>query len=69
MIIPVTSEVLVPTDSKERMNISLATTDAKELYQELQKIRNSIEITFESTQIPPDVIDHQSPPVSRKNCR
>jgi hypothetical protein len=69
MIIPVTSEVLVPTDSKERMNVSLATTDAKELYQELQKIRNSIEITFESTQIPPDVIDHQSPAVSRKNCR
>jgi hypothetical protein len=68
MMIPVMGEVLAPMDSKERMNISLAMTDAKELYQELQKMRNSIEIAFENTQIPSDVVDSQSPPVSRKHC-
>jgi hypothetical protein len=69
MMIPVTGEVLVPMDSKEQIDTSLTTADAKELYQEIKEMRNSIEIAFESAQTPPDVVDHQSPLVSRKYYR
>jgi len=43
---------------------SLITTDAKELYEELQKMRNSIEMTIESNQIPSDMEGDKPLPVS-----
>ena len=63
MMISAVAQTIIPMDSKEQMNISLALTDAKELYEELQKMRNSIEIAFENTQIPRDDVDTQLPPV------
>ncbi len=61
-----TGELLAKVDPVERMNISLITTDAKDLYHELQKMRYSIEMAFESTQLPLDVEDGKAIPVSRK---
>ena len=66
-IIPFTGELLRQTDSLERMNISLATTDAREVYQELQKIRYSIEMAVQSTQIGSDIVEAKLSPVSLKN--
>jgi hypothetical protein len=50
-MLPVTGELLKQTDSLERMNMSLVTTDAREVYQELKKIRYSIEMAAENPQI------------------
>lgn len=62
----VSAQLLVPTSSKEQINVSLVTTDAKELYEELEKIRYSIEMAFEDTQIPSDTEDGKTSPVSEK---
>lgn len=63
----VTGKLLAQTDSMEQMNLSLVTTDAKELYEELQKMRYSIDTAFENTQVPADVEDKKSPSVSENN--
>jgi hypothetical protein len=49
--IPAIGELLTQNDSVEQANITLINTDTKELYQELQKIRYSIEMAFENTQM------------------
>ena len=70
VMIPVTGEVLIPVESEESMNISMVMTDAKELYQELEQMRNSIEIAFESAEISAvEVRDDQPQPVSEKDRR
>jgi hypothetical protein len=63
-MIPATGKLLAQASSIERMNISLVTTDAKELYEELQKMRYSIGMAFESTQIPSDMEGDKPRPVS-----
>jgi hypothetical protein len=63
-MIPATGELLAQTNSIERMKISLATTDAKELYEELKKMRNSIGMAFESNQTPSDMEGDKPLPVS-----
>jgi len=63
-MIPATGKLLAQASSIERMNISLVTTDAKELYEELQKMRYSIGMAFESTQISSDMEGDKTRPVS-----
>jgi len=63
-MIPATAELVAQNDSRERMNISLVTRDAKELYEELKKMRYSIEMAFENTEIPSDMVDGKPRPVS-----
>ncbi len=56
-MIPAISELVPQIDSREQINMSLITTDAKELYQELQQMRYSIVMAFENTQIVSDIVD------------
>jgi hypothetical protein len=59
-MIPAISELIPQIDSKEQINISLITTDAKELYQELQQMRYSIAMAFENTQIVSDIVETEN---------
>ena len=61
---PVTGELIVQSDSEERVNMSLITADTQQLYNELEKIRYSIEMAFENVQQSPDRIDRKIPLVS-----
>jgi hypothetical protein len=63
-MISATGELVAQNDSRERMNISLVTRDAKELYEELKKMRYSIEMAFENTEISSDMVDGKPRPVS-----
>ncbi|CAF4717126.1 unnamed protein product, partial [Rotaria sp. Silwood1] len=54
---PAISESIPKIDSVEQINLSLVTTNAKELYQELQKMKYSIEMIFENTQQVSDIVD------------
>jgi len=61
----VISTILEEIKSKsDLVQTSLISTDAKELYEELQKMRNSIEMTFESNQMPSDMEGDKPLPVS-----
>ncbi|CAF5178899.1 unnamed protein product [Rotaria sp. Silwood1] len=66
---PTISELIPKIDSIEQTNLSLVTTNAKELYQELQKMKYSIEMVFENTQQVSDIVDVKVPsriPLSMK---
>ncbi|CAF3809585.1 unnamed protein product, partial [Rotaria sp. Silwood1] len=66
---PTISELIPKIDSVEQTNLSLVTTNAKELYQELQKMKYSIEMVFENTQQVSDIVDVKVPsriPLSMK---
>ncbi|CAF4669063.1 unnamed protein product [Rotaria sp. Silwood1] len=58
---PTISELIPKIDSVEQTNLSLVTTNAKELYQELQKMKYSIEMVFENTQQVSDIVDVKVP--------
>ncbi|CAF3503908.1 unnamed protein product [Rotaria sordida] len=59
---PAISKLIPSIDSVEQTKVSLVTTNAKELYQELEKIKYSIETAFESTQQTSDIVDDKIPP-------
>ncbi|CAF3777841.1 unnamed protein product [Rotaria sp. Silwood1] len=61
---PAISESIPKIDSVEQINLSLVTTNAKELYQELQKMKYSIEMVFKITQQVSDIVDVKVPSVS-----
>ena len=63
MLLPVTGEIATPVDSKEEINALLTTIDVKELYQEIQQMRNSMEIAFEGPRAPLDDVDNQPLPM------
>lgn len=49
MFTSVPAAASIPEDSTEKINVRSATITAEELYQELQQIRNSIDIAFEGS--------------------
>ncbi|CAF3003205.1 unnamed protein product, partial [Rotaria sp. Silwood2] len=59
---PATRKLIPQTDLVEQTNLSLVTTNVKELFHELQKTKHSNEITFESTQQTSDMVDTKVSP-------
>ncbi|CAF1261150.1 unnamed protein product [Adineta steineri] len=57
----VTGELIPQIDSIERTKTSFVTTDSKELYQTLQKMKYSIEIALEGTQQTSNIVDSKYP--------
>ncbi|CAF1497745.1 unnamed protein product [Adineta steineri] len=57
----VTGELIPQIDSIERIKTSFVTTDSKELYQTLQKMKYSIEIALEGTQQTSNIEDRKYP--------
>ena len=57
MLTPVTTDVIAPADLNEKINVPSTTITAEELYQELQQIRNSMEIAFEGYRPSSDDVD------------